>query len=166
MAALKTIRKRITSVKATQKITRAMKMVAGARLNRAQLRITALRPYALKTHEILSGGYRVDVQFGIDYQNQAEITTSTRETFEAEVERRWRETSWAVSLVGVAVEYSAAGRSSLDYFVRVDLDGSQATDYAAQRRHLSSICVDVCNQNGWVIPFAQMTVHLAPQSEE
>ena len=55
MAALKTIRKRITSVKATQKITRAMKMVAGARLNRAQQRITALRPYALKTHEILAG---------------------------------------------------------------------------------------------------------------
>jgi F-type H+-transporting ATPase subunit gamma len=55
MASLKTIRKRITSVKATQKITRAMKMVAGARLNRAQQRITALRPYALKTHEILAG---------------------------------------------------------------------------------------------------------------
>ena len=55
MANLKTIRKRITSVKATQKITRAMKMVAGARLNRAQQRITALRPYALKTHEILAG---------------------------------------------------------------------------------------------------------------
>ncbi len=55
MASLKTIRKRITSVKATQKITRAMKMVAGARLNRAQQRITALRPYVLKTHEILGG---------------------------------------------------------------------------------------------------------------
>ena len=55
MANLKTIRKRITSVKATQKITRAMKMVAGARLSRAQQRITALRPYALKTHEILAG---------------------------------------------------------------------------------------------------------------
>lgn len=55
MPSLKTIRKRITSVKATQKITRAMKMVAGARLNRAQQRITSLRPYALKTHEILAG---------------------------------------------------------------------------------------------------------------
>ena len=54
MANLKTIRKRITSVKATQKITRAMKMVAGARLNRAQTRITALRPYAIRLHEILA----------------------------------------------------------------------------------------------------------------
>jgi F-type H+-transporting ATPase subunit gamma len=53
MANLKTIRKRIISVKATQKITRAMKMVAGARLNRAQQRITALRPYALKVQEVL-----------------------------------------------------------------------------------------------------------------
>jgi F-type H+-transporting ATPase subunit gamma len=53
MANLKAIRKRIASVKATQKITRAMKMVAGARLNRAQQRITALRPYALKVQEVL-----------------------------------------------------------------------------------------------------------------
>lgn len=54
MASLKTIRKRISSVKSTQKITRAMKMVAGARLNRAQQRIVELRPYAMKTAEALS----------------------------------------------------------------------------------------------------------------
>ncbi len=53
MPSLKIIRKRISSVKSTQKITRAMKMVAGARLNRAQQRIVAMRPYAVKTAEIL-----------------------------------------------------------------------------------------------------------------
>ncbi len=54
MASLKAIRNRIVSVKSTQKITRAMKMVAGARLNRAQQRIVELRPYAIKTQEVLS----------------------------------------------------------------------------------------------------------------
>jgi F-type H+-transporting ATPase subunit gamma len=54
MASLKAIRTRIASVKSTQKITRAMKMVAGARLNRAQSRILALRPYALKTRVVLA----------------------------------------------------------------------------------------------------------------
>lgn len=54
MANLKAIRKRIASVKSTQKITRAMKMVAGARLARAQARILALRPYAVKTQEVLA----------------------------------------------------------------------------------------------------------------
>jgi F-type H+-transporting ATPase subunit gamma len=53
MPSLKDIRKRIVTVKSTQKITRAMKMVAGARLNRAQRRITELRPYAVKTQEVL-----------------------------------------------------------------------------------------------------------------
>ena len=53
MPSLKAIRKRISSVNSTQKITRAMKMVAGARLNRAQQRITELRPYAVKTQEVL-----------------------------------------------------------------------------------------------------------------
>lgn len=54
MANLKSIRKRIASVKSTQKITRAMKMVAAARLNRAQQRILSIRPYALKTTEVLA----------------------------------------------------------------------------------------------------------------
>jgi F-type H+-transporting ATPase subunit gamma len=54
MASLKSIRKRIVSVKATQKITKAMKMVAGARLNRAQQRIVAMRPYAVKTGDVLA----------------------------------------------------------------------------------------------------------------
>ncbi|HEY8947009.1 MAG TPA: ATP synthase F1 subunit gamma, partial [Polyangiaceae bacterium] len=54
MANLKSIRKRIGSVKSTQKITRAMKMVAAARLNRAQQRILAIRPYAVKTAEVLA----------------------------------------------------------------------------------------------------------------
>jgi F-type H+-transporting ATPase subunit gamma len=53
MPSLKAIRKRIASTKATQKITRAMKMVAGARLTRAQQRIVAMRPYAVKTGEVL-----------------------------------------------------------------------------------------------------------------
>jgi F-type H+-transporting ATPase subunit gamma len=52
-ASLKGIRKQISSIKSTLKITKAMKMVAGARLNRAQQRIVALRPYAVKTQEIL-----------------------------------------------------------------------------------------------------------------
>lgn len=54
MASLKAIRTRIASVKSTQKITRAMKMVAGARLNRAQARILSMRPYAVKTRLVLA----------------------------------------------------------------------------------------------------------------
>jgi F-type H+-transporting ATPase subunit gamma len=53
MPSLRVVRKRIASVKSTQKITKAIKMVAGARLSRAQQRIVAMRPYAVKTGEIL-----------------------------------------------------------------------------------------------------------------
>src|SRR5881394_2851753 len=72
MPSLKTIRKRITSVKATQKITRAMKMVAGARLNRAQQRITALRPYAVKTREVLDGVASTMAEKQLDSQYSAD----------------------------------------------------------------------------------------------
>ena len=46
MASQRDVRNRISSVKNIQKITRAMEMVAGARLRRAEQRIQALRPYA------------------------------------------------------------------------------------------------------------------------
>jgi F-type H+-transporting ATPase subunit gamma len=54
MANLKAIRNRIASVRGTQKITRAMKMVAAAKLRRAQENILALRPYAKDTMAVLS----------------------------------------------------------------------------------------------------------------
>jgi len=54
MASLKAIKRRIVSIKNTRKITRAMKMVAAARLRRAQQRITDLRPYANKTATLIA----------------------------------------------------------------------------------------------------------------
>jgi len=53
MANFKEIRIRISSVKSTKQITSAMKMVAAAKLRKAQDKIVQLRPYANKLHEIL-----------------------------------------------------------------------------------------------------------------
>lgn len=53
MANLKEIRIRIKSVKNTQQVTKAMKMVAAAKLRRAQDRMLQLRPYASKLQEII-----------------------------------------------------------------------------------------------------------------
>lgn len=53
MATLRDIQRRIKSVQSTQKITRAMKLVAAAKLRRAQERIIAARPYANKMAELL-----------------------------------------------------------------------------------------------------------------
>ena len=53
MATLRDIQRRIRSVQSTQKITRAMKLVAAAKLRRAQERILAARPYAGKMSELL-----------------------------------------------------------------------------------------------------------------
>ena len=53
MPSLKDIRKRISSVKNTQKITRAMKLVSAAKLRRAQDAITAARPYAKSLDRVI-----------------------------------------------------------------------------------------------------------------
>ena len=55
MPSLKALRTRIASVKNTQKITKAMKLVAASKFRRAQERIIAARPYATKMRELLGG---------------------------------------------------------------------------------------------------------------
>ena len=52
-ANLKEVRERISSVKSTQQITKAMKMVSAAKLRKAQNAITQMRPYADKLNEML-----------------------------------------------------------------------------------------------------------------
>lgn len=53
MPGLKEVRIRIASVKSTQQITNAMKMVAASKLRKAQMAIVRLRPYAAKLNEIM-----------------------------------------------------------------------------------------------------------------
>lgn len=64
MPSLLDMRRRIKSVKNTQQITKAMKMVAAAKLKRAQDRVTASRPFAGKMSEVLGGlSARVEGEF-------------------------------------------------------------------------------------------------------
>lgn len=117
--------------------------------------------FAGGTVEKLSAGYRVSITFGLDYGDQAEITTTMRETLARGLETRWRSGRWADDVASLAVEFQEAGASSLDYFVRIDMKGASAFDLQAQKRTLARDCVDVCNENGWVIPFTQLTLHVA-----
>jgi F-type H+-transporting ATPase subunit gamma len=126
MATLRTIRRRITSVKNTQQITKAMKMVAASKLRRAQEGILRSRPYALKMLEVLSS-------LAARTKSEAHPLLVTRETKKVEIlvvtsdrgmcggfntsilraaERFMREhPQWEFSLV-------IAGRKAYDYFKR------------------------------------------------
>ncbi len=143
MANQKEIRKRIGTVKSTQKITRAMKMVAGARLNRAQQRIQALRPYALQTAQVLHAvvgaqplsdvGHEGDYEAAlpaIDHPLLAQrperkvlilVITSDRGLCGAfntnilrRAERMWRQ----CEAEGKTVQLALIGRKARDYFKR------------------------------------------------
>ncbi|HZR96637.1 MAG TPA: ATP synthase F1 subunit gamma [Gaiellaceae bacterium] len=63
MASLQDIRRRITSVRNTRKITKALELVAGARLRRAQSRIEEMRPYADRMQELMVGTARAASSF-------------------------------------------------------------------------------------------------------
>jgi F-type H+-transporting ATPase subunit gamma len=58
VASLQDLRRRISSVRNTRKITKALELVAGARLRRAQTRIEEMRPYADRMQELMIGTAR------------------------------------------------------------------------------------------------------------
>ncbi len=58
MASVQDLKRRIRSIRNTRKITKAMELVAGARLRRAQARIEAMRPYADRMMELMAGTAR------------------------------------------------------------------------------------------------------------
>jgi F-type H+-transporting ATPase subunit gamma len=88
MASLKELRNRIASVKATQKITKAMQMVAAAKLRRAQTAAEAARPYAERMEAVLAnlakalegreGGSPLMVGTGKDKVHLLVVCTSER----------------------------------------------------------------------------------------
>ncbi|ADV44449.1 ATP synthase F1 subcomplex gamma subunit [Bacteroides helcogenes P 36-108] len=67
MASLKEVKNRISSVKSTRQITSAMKMVASAKLHKAQGRIESMLPYQRKLNEILTNFLRTDTSFESPY---------------------------------------------------------------------------------------------------
>jgi F-type H+-transporting ATPase subunit gamma len=132
VANLKAIRKRISSVKSTQKITRAMKMVAGARLHRAQARIAAMRPYAQKASSVLNdvvkalGPVGMEVELPLlarrpEKQVLVLVITSDRglcgafnTNINKTAEQFWRSKEEA----GISVKVATIGRRGRDYFRR------------------------------------------------
>lgn len=111
--------------------------------------------------ENLSHGFRLSVTFGIDYRHRAEATASIPEIFQQALNEGLTATCGRDAVRSVQTEFAAAAASSLDYTVLADFDGSVAHRYMALRRKIQAICVDVCNANGWGIPFPQITVHQA-----
>lgn len=67
MASLKEVKNRISSVKSTRQITSAMKMVASAKLHKAQGRIENMLPYQRKLNKILTNFLRTDATFESPY---------------------------------------------------------------------------------------------------
>jgi F-type H+-transporting ATPase subunit gamma len=77
MAQVQDIKRRIRSVRNTRKITKAMELVAGARLRRAQARIEAMRPYADRMMELMIGTARASTSVrGLPLLQRREVRTA------------------------------------------------------------------------------------------
>ncbi len=131
MPSLKEFRNRITSVKSTQKITKAMQMVAAAKLKRAQSAAEAARPYANRMASVianLSSNVKGDGAplllrgTGKDDVHLVVVLTSERGLcggFNTQIVRRARETISELLAAGKTVKILTAGKKGRDQLRRV-----------------------------------------------
>jgi F-type H+-transporting ATPase subunit gamma len=128
---LKTIRKRIGTVRSTQKITRAMKMVAASKLRRAQERAEAARPYAERMERMLrslaaamggvEGAPRLIAGTGRDETHLLVVVTSDRGLcggFNASIARATRARVAELKAQGRDVKLLCLGRKGRDQLRR------------------------------------------------
>jgi F-type H+-transporting ATPase subunit gamma len=131
MASLKELRNRIASVKATQKITKAMQMVAAAKLRRAQTAAEAARPYAERMESVLSnlatalegrdGGPPLMVGTGKDDVHLLIVCTAERGlcgAFNSSIVRLAREHVIRLRSQGKEVKIISVGKKGLDQLRR------------------------------------------------
>ncbi|PZO02311.1 MAG: F0F1 ATP synthase subunit gamma [Alphaproteobacteria bacterium] len=131
MASLKEMRSRIGSVKATQKITKAMQMVAAAKLKRAQDQAVAARPYATKMAAVianLSAGVSGDdapkllAGTGSDQRHLIVVASADKGLaggFSSNIIRAARKRIDSLVASGKDVRVIAVGRKSRDQLVRL-----------------------------------------------
>ena len=107
----------------------------------------------------LSTNFRLKETLGISYEHlniaTGEVLTKLYEFINARVEAE----GYAESLLNLRVEFENASASSLDVVVIADFSGQVADIYNRLRRSLQRWNVDACAENGWDIPFPQLTVH-------
>ena len=120
MPSLQSLRRKIAAFKNTQKITKAMKMVAAAKLKRSQDRILAARPYALKMRGVL-GNLSQRVNRFAHPLFEVLVVTSDRGLcggFNGNIVRRTSEFVRQCEARGLHVQLSIVGRKGRDYFRR------------------------------------------------
>jgi F-type H+-transporting ATPase subunit gamma len=128
MPSLQSLRRKIAAFKNTQKITKAMKMVAAAKLKRSQDRILAARPYALKMRGVVSNlSRRVNrsshplLQKREGKKVEVLVVTSDRGLcggFNGNIARKSTEFVRQCEAQGLQVNLSIVGRKGRDYFRR------------------------------------------------
>ena len=79
----------------------------------------------------------------------------------AGVENALEEAGFKEDLKDLVVDFKEAATNSLDYIIYATMDGHSAASYFKIARVIQQACVDICNREDWVIPFAQLTVHRA-----
>ncbi|MBK8163538.1 MAG: hypothetical protein IPK65_10470 [Gammaproteobacteria bacterium] len=106
-------------------------------------------------------GFTLVVTFGLDYAHQEQVTGEVREKLEHALRDGLARSADAPHLNSLAVEFKEAGASSLDFAAIAAFDGAAAANYFLLQRLLQRLAVDACNAHGFVIPFSQITVHMA-----
>jgi hypothetical protein len=120
--------------------------------------------FLASTPRNLAVNFRIKEIIGISYSLQKDSTTNIPETLQNYLLQRIQQEGYGDQLLNLRVEFNAANASSLDIAVMADFKGELGDLYNRLRRAIQRWSVDACTENGWEIPFPQMTLHGAVAS--
>lgn len=106
----------------------------------------------------LSTNFRIKEVIGVSYSLQKESTETIPNILHSYIQQRAEQEGYGEQLLSLRVEFSLANNSSLDITVIADFKGESGDIYNRLRRAIQRWSVDACTENGWEIPFPQMTL--------
>lgn len=111
--------------------------------------------------ENISNGFRISFSFGVDYAHQEIVTKKIPSTMEKYIVDGLVEAGFERAISKIEVEFGDAGASSLNLKILANFGAGIGSKYQIVERALHRLCVEACNKNGWIIPFEQLTLHVA-----
>jgi hypothetical protein len=106
----------------------------------------------------LSTGFRREVVFGLDYALQSIAVTEIPDKMTAHLKAMLEE-KLGKGLQHLRVDLKEAADSSIDFVVMVDCGPDVGQHWVMIPRWVQTALVDLCNREGWSIPFPQLQVH-------
>ncbi len=114
----------------------------------------------LNPTNISKEGFGIFITISIGYEHQSQITSNIRLVLENSLRKMLISESFAQALQELRVEFKEATPHALNLQILSKFDGSAANNYNHIKRILRRNTLNICNENGWTLPYTKVQLDM------